>query len=160
MSQVDSVIKKLVNNSEKKIEILLKIQKSTNKQNIAIEAHNINALMDEIQLKSELIDKVNILDISFISDYKILKDMLGIESIESIDTTKYSELSALKANIFKIMNILKETKEIDDKNNKIVNIEYNELKEKMKDVNRNIKVSKGYNTTYNHVQGVFIDNKK
>lgn len=160
MSEVQSIIKNLVNNSEKKIEFLLQMKKSTEKQKVSIVGNDIQGLMDQIQIKADLIDEINKLDIQFVSDYKILKEILGVESVENVDIGQHPELSDLKANIFKIMEILKEIKKIDDKNSKEVNIEYNELKAKMKDVSHNIKVSKGYNTNYNHAQGVFIDNKK
>lgn len=160
MAEAQAIIKNLVINSARKVEYLVEMKRSTEKQKLAISTHNIQSLMDEIQIKSDIINNINTLDIEFVSDYKILKEILGVESIESVDLSIHPELSELKANVLKVMELLKEIKKIDDKNTKEVNHEYEDLKSKMKDVKQNIRVSKGYNTAYNHAQGVFIDNKK
>ncbi len=164
-------IKDLMNHltqiSEIKYNLMKEINEITKMQRIDIENNNSDSLINYIEKKQIKIDEINKLDKQFYSLYIKLKENLNIESIENIDTKKYPDIKDLKSRIEDILKLAKEIDEVDKINNKKVKEELEKVKQDLKNVKNdqkslknNVRAYKGYNTKYNHAQGVFIDNKK
>lgn len=160
--EVKKIISKIIEISQEKKEFLLKIKKITENQRGAIEKGNLNLLMDYIQEKSELMEKINALDLEFLAKFTKIKELLNVSSIDDVDSKIYPELHDLKVITTSIMNLLEEVKYLDDKNNLSFRHDFEDLKSSMKTFSHNVKANKGYkDLSYsNHSQGVFIDNKK
>ncbi|CAH2211905.1 flagellar export chaperone FlgN [Tepidibacter aestuarii] len=164
---IRELINLLIQISETKYNLMKDIYEITKVQKIAIENDNSDSLISYIEKKQDKIDGVDKLDKQFYSLYIKLKEDLNIDSIEHIDTQKYLEIKDLKIKIENILKLTKEIDEIDKINTKKVKEELEKVKENIKNIKNdkknlknNVRAYKGYNTKYNHAQGVFIDNKK
>ncbi|WP_099190184.1 flagellar export chaperone FlgN [Tepidibacter mesophilus] len=164
---IKDLINSLIQISEMKYNSMKEIQEITKMQKIDIENSNSDSLINYIEKKQDKIEDINKLDNQFYSLYIKLKEDLDIDSIENIDVQKYPEIKELKSKIENILKLTKEIDEIDKVNNKKVKEELEKIKENLKNIkndkkslSNNMKAYKGYNTKYNHAQGVFIDNKK
>ena len=160
--EVKKTILKLIEISREKKEFLLKIKKITENQRGAIEKGKLNLLMDYIQEKSEIMEKINTLDLEFLAKFSKVKEILNVSTIDEVDANLYPELHELKSNTTLIMSLLEDIKTLDDKNNMSFRHDFDDLKASMKTFNHNVKANKGYkDLSYSkHSQGVFIDNKK
>lgn len=164
---VNELINILIQTSEIKYHIMSEIYEITKIQGINIENANTDSLLENIEKKQQKIDEINKLDQKFYSGYINIKEHLKITSLENIDTQKYPNIKDLKQNISNILNLTKDIDALDKGNNQNVKKEFDKVKEElnnvkkdMKSLSNNMKAHKGYNTKYNHAQGVFIDNKK
>lgn len=164
---IKDLINILAQISKTKYNLMKEIHEITKMQKIDIENNNSELLNNYIEKKQEKIDEINKLDKQFYSLYIKLKEDLNIDSIEHIDTKKYPDIKELKSRIENILKLTKEIDEIDRMNTKKVKEELDKVKENLKNIKNdkkslknNARAYKGYNTKYNHAQGVFIDNKK
>jgi len=158
--EIKNAINFLVEVSETKYNIMKEIYELTKKQKLDIENGNADSLLHDIEKKQEKIEEVNSLDKQFYSTYIKLKQMLNVNSLEEINVNAYPEIKELKNKVGKILEITKQTDEIDKINMDEVKKEFEKVKFEMKSLKNNVKAARGYNTQYNHAQGVFIDNKK
>ncbi|WP_072888550.1 flagellar export chaperone FlgN [Tepidibacter formicigenes] len=164
---IKDLINLLIQISNTKYNIMKEIYEITKMQKVEIEKNNADSLLKYIEKKQEKIEEVNELDKKFYSIYIKIKEDLGITNIENIDIQKYPEIKELKNTVENILNITREIDEIDKINNSKVKEEFDKVKEELnkvkndkKNLRNNMKAYRGYNTKYNHAQGVFVDYKK
>ncbi|KXZ39066.1 FlgN protein [Alkalithermobacter thermoalcaliphilus JW-YL-7 = DSM 7308] len=156
---MDKHITTLMDISEKKHILLLEIYELTKLQESYIKNEDDNSLLDIIQKKQTRIDEINDLDKQFYDLYSKLKKELGVDSLEDIKGD-YPKLKKLKNIVSDIMFVLEKISILEKENEKKLKIEMDKIKTQMKSINTTIKANKGYNTKYNYVQGIFVDNKK
>jgi chromosome segregation ATPase len=164
---VNELIDILIQTSEIKYNLISEVYEITKAQSACINNSNTDYLLENIEKKQQKINEINDIDKKFYSAYINVKEKLKIESIESIDTQKYPNIKDLKKNVSNILRVTKNIDDLDRINNQSVKKEFDKVKEEMnnikkehKDLNKNIKAYKGYNTRYNHTQGVFMDYRK
>ncbi|SHH20939.1 flagellar export chaperone FlgN [Tepidibacter thalassicus] len=164
---IRELINFLIQITQKKYNLMNEIYEISKMQKIELENNNVDLLLRHVEEKQEKIEEVNELDKKFYSIYIKLKEELGIIDIENIDTKKYPEIKELKNQVGNILDVIKKIDELDKINNNKVKEELDKVKEELNKVRNNKKnlkngarAYKGYNSRYNHAQGVFVDYKK
>lgn len=160
-------LNKLIEISQEKYSLLTKYEKYTNSEKIHIRSSNIELLLDDINNKNELQKKIDELDLKFYAILKDLKNELKIDSFDKINPKLYPDVLLLQKIIKDIMNILKNIKKEHDGNKFNIKKDFEDLKNNMKDFNRNKRITGAYkartspySNTHGQISGVFIDNKK
>ncbi|QEK11330.1 flagellar protein FlgN [Crassaminicella thermophila] len=159
---IKDTIDLLIDISKKKETALKKILNLTIMQEGLIKNNDLEKLGDLLKKKQYLIEKINQMDIDFLSNYGRLKKSLGITSIENVNVEEYPSLKELKLHIQNIMKSLRQIDEIDKRNTKNLQIDFDKVKEELKKIKakkQSSKIAASYMKKYASVQGVFIDKK-
>lgn len=151
-------IDKMIQLSKAKKEDLSEILELTKKQKIYIENDKMDSLDDTISAKDNLMNKIDLLDLEFLSLYGEIKKMENVESLDEINFEKYKNITRLQENIREINRILKNIASIDKENTRIIKEEFSEVKSGLRQVKEVRKAYKGYN--YSPGGSVLLDEKK
>jgi hypothetical protein len=158
VSNLQEEIKGLLENKK---EHLLGILDFTKLQKTAIDQSDETKLLGFIDEKQKLIDKINTIDNSFIKKLEQLKLELGIKSLEEINANANPEYKAIKIETEGIYKILQEIMELEKENNSRIKKEYDDVKEKIKEINSSKKMTSAYEKMgKSYHGGAFIDKKK
>ncbi|MFZ5968967.1 MAG: flagellar protein FlgN [Bacillota bacterium] len=157
---INQYISYLVKISEAKLILMKDLHELTKKQTHFICEQQIEKLMDLIQKKQQLIDKVNILDKEFAEKYDALKSSCGITSLEELNVDQYDALKLLKEVVTQIFDIIEEMKWLEKENSQTMGQVFDAAKKQLVNVRNSIKVEKLYNKKSSPYGGVFIDRKK
>lgn len=164
VEQAKEQIVELVELNKKKLALLDRILELTRSQKLSITSNSLNALLDAIRQKQEVMDQIDTIDRSFYTGFMELKLILGIKDIDQIDVSVYPEVLALKNYVGMIMRTLEEIESLDQENMEGVQSEIEKVKGSMREVQSHRKLSKGYAnaaSTYGmDAQGFYIDGKK
>lgn len=164
MEQANLLIEQLVAWNKKKISLLEQIAEYSRQQQVAISSNSLNSLLDNIKNKQEAMDEVDGVDRGFYEDFVALKALLAVSSIDQIDASEYPEILSLKSTVHEIMLLLESIEILDRENLDEVKTEIDKVKERMREVQSQKKLSQGYRSaggSYgNDVQGFYIDGKK
>lgn len=149
------VLIKLLN---EKAKLLTEILSITNAQTKAIENGKLEKLDNLIQVKQDYIDKINNIDNSFNSHFKVIKKKYNVDQISELD------IDIEKETVFKIKEITEEvygllakTFEIEKRNSELINSNFQEIKSKLKNIKQGKKVTSNYYKQPIQAGGYFID---
>lgn len=164
MDQAKEQIENLVVLNEKKITLLENLLDITKQQKILISSNSLNALLDNIHKKQEVMDEIDRIDRNFYVDFMKTKEILQISTIDQINAEEYPQVIRLKSTIEMILKILEEIEVLDRENVSDVKSEIEKVKGDMRQVQRHKKVFESYgnivNTYGTSPQGFYIDGKK
>lgn len=164
MEEAKALIERLVLWNREKIALLQKILEFTRQQQVAISSNSLNSLLDNIRSKQEIIDEIDSIDRSFYEDFIQLKQLLNVSSIDEINTADYPELFSLRETVNQMMQTLEAIDVLDKSNLTEVQTEIDRVKERMRTVQSQKKVSQGYSVKTGgygkESQGFYIDGKK
>ena len=100
------LIDKLISISKEKSQLLFEIQEITKRQKEEIkkeDMENLNGILDK---KDHIINKINKLDISFLTIFSQIKKQENIQGIDELDVSKYPNLKELKKIIREVSSSL------------------------------------------------------
>lgn len=164
MERIQELIEKLVELNTQKKDLLEEVLEHTKQQQISISSNSLNSLMEIVKRKQEVMDRIDDIDRSFYLYFVQLKDCLGVKNIEEIDTLRYPRILSLKSTVNSVMISLEAIAELDQRNLKEVEAEIEKVKENMRNIQEQKKISKGYGTRISaytaDAQGFYIDGKK
>ncbi|MGJ0847476.1 flagellar export chaperone FlgN [Tissierella praeacuta] len=151
-------VKKMIDMSLEKKEILVEILRLTKAQGENIENDDMDNLGKLLAEKEKLMEKVDILDKDFLYLYNIIKSEENIESLEKINIEKYANIKSLKEIVIEINTILNQISSIDRNNTIKMKSNVDKIKSDLKQVKEAKRAYKGYN--YEAVGSMLIDEKK
>jgi hypothetical protein len=151
-------VKKMIELSLKKKDILIQILKLTTTQADTIENDNIDNLSKILIQKEKLMEEIDILDRDFISLYNDIKSEEGIDNLEKINIEKYANIKSLKEIVTEINTILNDISMIDRNNTIKMKSNVDRIKSDLKQVKEVKRAYKGYN--YEAVESILIDEKQ
>ncbi len=161
MDEKEIIIELLRVASEKEA-MLEKLLQLTIAQKNLIQSEDIDKLNKAVEEKQQYIQKINNLDVSFISFYQKLKHKLNIYDLEEVDLKQYPSLKDLKFSVQSIISLLRKIDEIDKMNRKNLEADFEVLKGEMKKITlkkQSSKIVSSYKQKYVGAEGAFIDNK-
>lgn len=147
----------LLGQKKQNLELILNI---TKKQSEVLTAEKANDLLNFIEQKQKLIDRVNELDNEFEGMYFKVKRFIDTPDFKLSDPQGYDIFIQIKHQIKNIQAFSKEIYNIEKKNQEAVNDEMIDLKKRMSNVSKSKKSYSAYKKPPKLAQGVFIDNKK
>ncbi|WP_053955796.1 flagellar export chaperone FlgN [Inediibacterium massiliense] len=159
---IEGLMDILIETSVKKESALRELLDLTIAQETLIKQGSIEEVLEKIEQKQNKIHQIQKIDITFLSSYHQMKEILQVESLEEIDVSKYPTLKNLKRIIKDITDLLKKIDELDKRNVDQMQNDFKQLKEEMKKLKakqQGSKIASTYGNTYGQVQGVFIDHK-
>ncbi len=151
-------VKKMIELSLKKKDILIQILKLTTTQADTIENDNIDNLSKILIQKEKLMEEIDILDRDFLSLYNNIKSEEGIDNLEKINIEKYANIKSLKEIVTEINAILNDISMIDRNNTIKMKSNVDKVKSDLKQVKEVKRAYKGYN--YEAVESILIDEKQ
>ncbi|MDU5079723.1 hypothetical protein CIW83_17380 [Tissierella sp. P1] len=151
-------VKKMIELSLKKKDILIQILKLTTTQASTIENDNIDNLSKILIQKEKLMEEIDILDRDFLSLYNDIKSEEGIDNLEKINIEKYANIKSLKGIVTEINAILNDISMIDRNNTIKMKSNVDKVKSDLKQVKEVKRAYKGYN--YEAVESILIDEKQ
>ncbi|WP_353092990.1 flagellar export chaperone FlgN [Tissierella praeacuta] len=151
-------VKKMIELSLKKKDILIEILELTKTQASAIENDNMDKLSTILSEKEKLMEKIDILDRDFLSLYNAVKSEEGIDSLEKINIEKYANIKNLKEIVVEINTILNNISTLDRNNTIKMKSNVDKIKSDLKQVKEAKRAYKGYH--YEAVGSMLIDEKK
>ena len=151
-------VKKMIELSLKKKDILIQILKLTTTQADTIENDNIYNLSKILIQKEKLMEEIDILDRDFLSLYNDIKSEEGIDNLEKINIEKYANIKSLKEIVTEINTILNDISMIDRNNTIKMKSNVDKVKSDLKQVKEVKRAYKGYN--YEAVESILIDEKQ
>lgn len=154
----EKLVQELIGLSREKANYLTNILDLTKEQKRVIKEENMERLNQIIEKKSEIIKKIDKLDVSFITKFSQLKKENNIGDLNEIDTEKYPNLKELKEVVAQITSILMAISIVDKENNKALEENLGKVKLSLKRVKEGKKAYKGYNKSIS--QSMLIDEKK
>lgn len=164
MEQAKALIGRMISGNTEKIALLQKILECSKQQKVALSSNSLNSLLDNIRNKQNVMDEVDIVDQRFHEDFIALKRLLAISSIDQIDASDYPEIFTLKSTVHEIMLLLESIEVLDKENLDEVKTEIDKVKERMREVQSQKRLSHGYRSAAanygNDMQGFYIDGKK
>ncbi|MBU5310795.1 flagellar protein FlgN [Tissierella carlieri] len=151
-------VKKMIELSLKKKDILIEILRLTTTQAETIENDNMDDLSKILIQKEKLIEDIDTLDRDFISLYNDIKSEEGIDNLEKINIEKYANIKSLKEIVTEINTILNDISMIDRNNTIKMKSNVDKVKSDLKQVKEVKRAYKGYN--YEAVESILIDEKQ
>ncbi|MCQ4925573.1 flagellar protein FlgN [Tissierella carlieri] len=151
-------VKKMIELSLKKKDILIQILRLTTTQAGTIENDNIDNLSKILIQKEKLMEEIDILDRDFLSLYNDIKSEEGIDNLEKINIEKYANIKSLKEIVTEINTILNDISMIDRNNTIKMKSNVDRIKSDLKQVKEVKRAYKGYN--YEAVESILIDEKQ
>lgn len=151
-------IDKMIHLSREKEDILGQILELTKEQKIHISNEDMEGINKLIGNKEDLMKKVDLLDLDFLSLYNRIIEEEKISSINDIDLVKYSNMEDLQDSIRDINILLEKISLLDKENTEIMEKNFNNIKSGLKHVKRVKTAYKGYN--YEVDNSILLDEKK
>ena len=155
---ISEKIEKMIELSNIKKDYLGRVLELTKDQRNFIQNEDMDKLNKVMEEKEILMNKVDLLDIEFLSTYNQIKEIENIDSLEKINPVKYKNLGNLQEVIKDINNILEDISLIDKENTRIMKENLEEIKSGLKQVKEVKKAYKGYN--YEPTGSILLDEKK
>lgn len=158
MLDLDKVVSKLIDLSEKKYSLLEEVLSLTEKQTSVIEVNDIDGLNLLIDRKQERLDIIKQLDDQFegiVSDLKTLYEISNLDELE-LECLRMIEL---KQCIIRIMNILREISKLEAKNKEKILKNKDELENKIYNMANGRRAIQQYGNVSTHTSAYFIDKK-
>ncbi len=151
-------VKKMIELSLGKKDILLQILELTKTQGNVIENDNMDDLSIILVKKEKLMEEIDVLDREFLSLYNGIKSEEGIDNLEKINIDKYTNIKSLKEIVVEINTILNDISAIDRNNTIKMKSNVDKIKSDLKQVKEAKRAYKGYN--YEAAESMLIDEKK
>lgn len=151
-------VKKMIELSLGKKDILLQILELTKTQGNVIENDNMDDLSIILVKKEKLMEEIDVLDREFLSLYNGIKSEEGIDNLEKINIDKYTNIKSLKEIVANINTILNDISAIDRNNTIKMKSNVDKIKSDLKQVKEAKRAYKGYN--YEAAESMLIDEKK
>ncbi len=157
----EQYIQKLIEISDKKLNIVKEILNLTRMQSAIINENGADKLNRLIELKQQQIDQISELDEAFDVYYGRLKSVLGVQSIEEISMVKFDRAAELKQIITDISNATKQIQVFEIENKNQVQAVLDNLASEIRKVKQHKMVNNGYNVAAKlDKPSYFIDKKK
>lgn len=154
MVKIDEMSCVLTNKKNKMQEIL----ELTKLQKDAIENKNDEKLSELIDKKQLAINQIDALDMKFNSLFNEVKKDLGVSSLEEIKDKQ--EFKEVKIYVEEIIRLINEIISIEKENSVKIREEYDDIKDKIRQINDVKKATNAYEGMSKTMDGVFIDKKK
>ncbi|PYG89129.1 FlgN protein [Ruminiclostridium sufflavum DSM 19573] len=157
----EQYIYRLIEISEKKLNILKEILNLTKMQSAIISEESAEKLDRLINLKQQQIDLISELDGSFEVYYARMKSILGVKSIEEISMVQLQGAAELKQVITDISNTTKQIQKLEIDNKNEVQTILDRLASEIRRVKQHKIVNNGYNVASKlEKPSYFFDKKK
>jgi tRNA U55 pseudouridine synthase TruB len=157
----EQYIQKLINVSDKKLNIIREILDITRLQSEIINEDSADKLNKLIDLKQQKIDLIGELDEAFEVYYGRLKSVLGVQSLEEINMVQFNGAVELKQTITDITNAVRQIQVLEMENKNKVQAVLDDLASEIRKVKRHKMVNNGYNVAAKlDTPSYFIDKKK
>ena len=151
-------IDKLISLSKEKKQLIDEMHNCTKVQKKEIDKENMDSLNYILDEKDKLIQKINKIDIEFLTIFSQIKKAEGIENIDELDINEYPNLKELKEIIKDISSTLVAISLLDEENNKNMKKRIEKTKMELKKVKEGKRAYKAYNKP---IEGsILIDEKK
>ena len=157
----EQYIQKLIDVSDKKLNIIREILNLTRMQSAIISENSADKLNKLIDLKQQQIDLIGELDEAFEVYYGRLKSVLGVQSIEEINMVQFNGAAELKQIIADITNATRQIQVLEIENKNQVQAVLDNLASEIRKVKRHKMANNGYNVAAKlDKPSYFIDKKK
>lgn len=157
----EQYIQKLIEISNKKLNIVNEILDLTKIQSEIINEDSAEKLNKLIDLKQQQIDLIGELDEAFEVYYLRMKSVLGVQSIEEINMTQLEGTAELKQIISDISNTSTQIEKLEIDNKNKVQAVLDKLASEIRRVKQHKMVNNGYNVVSKiEKPSYFIDKKK
>lgn len=151
-------IDKLISLSKEKKQLINEMHNFTEAQKKEIEKEDMDNLNNILDEKDKLIQKINKIDIEFLTIFSQIKKDENIENIDELDAKLYPNLKELKEVVTDISSTLIALSLLDEENNKDMIKRIEETKMELKKVKEGQRAYKEY---HKPVEGsILIDEKK
>ena len=151
-------IEKLISISKEKNQLLLQMKGLADKQEDRIEGEKIEDLNETLDKNDSIINKINELDILFLTIFSQIKKEKSIQDIEELDVNEYPELRELKKTIKEVSSTLMTISLMNRENSKAMKHKLEETKAEIRKIRDGKKAYRGYNTKI--LDSILIDEKK
>lgn len=157
----EQYIQKLIEISDKKLNIIKEILELTKIQSEIIDENSADKINRLIDLKQQQIDLIGELDQAFEVYYGRLKSVLGVQSIDEIDMAQFTEATQLKRIVTEISNTISQIQKLEIENKNKVQDVLDKLASEIRKVKSHKMVNNGYNIAGKlDTPSYFIDKKK
>lgn len=154
----EELIEELIDISKEKLSLLNLMLKFTKEQKNFIKEDNIEKVNLIINKKDNLIEKIDSLDIQFLSKFIQLKKENNVEDINELNIEDFPKLKDLKEIIEEISSTLMALSLLDEENKTKLKMDLENVKSNLKNIKKGKKVYNSYNKTLNN--SILIDEKK
>lgn len=154
----EELIEELIDISKEKLSLLNLMLKFTKEQKNFIKEDNIEKVNLIINKKDNLIEKIDSLDIQFLSKFIHLKKENNVEDINELNIEDFPKLKDLKEIIEEISSTLMALSLLDEENKTKLKMDLENVKSNLKNIKKGKKVYNSYNKTLNN--SILIDEKK
>lgn len=159
MLDLDKIINKLINLSDKKYELLDELLSLTEKQTAVIEIADIDGLNLLIDRKQEKLDIIKQLDIQFEAIVSDLKTLYEVNSLDELEVECLGIID-LKQTIARIMSLLREISKLESLNKEKILAEKDKLQEKICNAATGKKAVQQYGSFASYTNPYFLDKMK
>ena len=158
MSILTNEVDELIKISKEKSNLLNSMLQLTKEQKKAIEDDNIERINYILDLKDDLMKKIDKLDGEFMLHFSELKNKNSVTDLNELNLEKYPNIEELKSIVSEVTSTLVAISMIDKGNNDMMTKSTEDAKSQLKRVKEGKKAYKGYN---NFDGGsMFIDEKQ
>ncbi len=132
----------------------------TNNQKVDIETNEADNLLELVNEKQQVIDKVDQIDNAFSVQLELLKKNLNVDSLEKVDFVKYPELKILKQKVKNIMETTGNVMILEKENSTKAEEIFEKIKSELKNIKRGKVSLKAYDRPVDNIDGIYLDKKK
>lgn len=154
----NELIEELIDISKQKLNLLNNMLETTQEQKRSIDSENMEKVDLLLNTKARLIEKIDKLDVQFLTRFSQLKKENNIEDIDELDIHKYPNLKELKEVVKEISSTLMTLSLLDKENNAMMKKKLENVKSNLRKLKKGQKAYKGYNKPLNN--SILIDEKK
>lgn len=158
--EANNLISYLNKLSEAKLRLMEEILSITEEQASCTNEEEIDRMAELIQLKQQVIDKINVLDKEFIDKFNSLKGLLSINTLDEIDMSKYKEMKDLKYSIGQIYVEVEKIQHVEAENSINMQKAFENVKRELSQVKNSARINNVYTKNKKIYGGVFIDKRK
>lgn len=151
-------IEELISITKEKNKLLKEIYNVTAKQIKVIDAENLDGLTEVLNLKDNLMNRIDKLDLSFISIFSQIKKDNSVEDFDELDFKQYPNLKDLKEAVKEITSTLMAISLIDEKNIHNMKSKLEQTRSDLRKLKEGKRAHRGYSAT--HSPSILIDKKK
>ncbi|MDP4182897.1 MAG: flagellar protein FlgN [Bacillota bacterium] len=156
----DVYVARLLEITNSKYDYLKKILELTKEQANCINKDEVKKLEDIIEVKQQIIEKINKLDDEFEVYFRRLKFEAKIKTMEELRDQNISGIKELKDSVSLVMDILNQLSSLDNSNRSDAKKLMSKIGSEIKKVNIGKKAYTAYNPQSDQSPSYFIDKKK
>lgn len=158
--QNQNIIIQMIALSDKKLDMLFKLKKLSEKQKEAFMLQQLDGVEEILNKKDEIINYIGKLDDAFLKASGALKKLMGIDSLTQLENTAVEGSRELKELISKITAVVEEIINIEKLGYESAVKVHSEFSREIKHLNAGKKITNAYNTKPLNTPSYFFDKKK